>query len=173
MHSRFEERFEKYQTRLYSYAVAMTGDRDGARDLLHDCVARAVAARSQPADEPAFRAWLFKIMRHLWIDQVRAMRRRSSIAEVLSDATFDPPVALESVVVNAFAVRQAFELLSSEHREVLALVDIAGFSYEDTANMLGIPRGTVMSRVSRARQALARLLSDHEVSAIQVAGSSE
>ncbi|WP_315918170.1 RNA polymerase sigma factor [Mesorhizobium sp. SP-1A] len=158
--TRFETRFAPYQQRLFGFAVAMTGDRDRARDLLHDCVARAAAARVRPADEPAFRAWLFTIMRNLWIDQLRAEERRSRAAETLSDAMAPIPVSLESMVVETFAVRQAFELLSHDHREVLALVDISGFSYQEAADLLSVPRGTVMSRISRARQALAGLLAD-------------
>jgi RNA polymerase sigma-70 factor (ECF subfamily) len=158
--TRFEVRFAPYQQRLYGFAVAMTGDRDRARDLLHDCVVRAAAARDRPVDEPAFRAWLFAIMRNLWIDQLRAEERRSRMTQTLSDAMALMPVSLESVVTESFAVRQAFELLSHDHREVLALVDISGFSYQEAADLLGVPRGTVMSRISRARQALAGLLAD-------------
>ena len=158
--TRFEVRFAPYQQRLYGFAVAMTGDRDRARDLLHDCVVRAAAARDRPVDEPAFRAWLFTIMRNLWIDQLRAEERRSRMTQTLSDVMALMPVSLESVVTEGFAVRQAFELLSHDHREVLALVDISGFSYQEAADLLGVPRGTVMSRISRARQALAGLLAD-------------
>lgn len=160
--SRFETRFAPYQQRLYGYAVAMTRDRDAARDLLHDCVARAVSARDCPADEPAFRAWLFTIMRNQWIDHVRAQRRRDSVEAALYDAMAVEPVSLESTVVNSFAVRQAFDLLSHDHREVLALVDISGFSYHETAALLDIAPGTVMSRVSRARSTLVNLLADKD-----------
>lgn len=66
-------------------------------------------------------------------------------------------------MVNRLAVRQAFMQLGKDHRDVLALVDIGGFSYDETAMMLSIPRGTVMSRVSRARAALMRGLSDDKV----------
>ena len=160
MGARFETRFAPYQQRLYGFAVAMTGDRDRARDLLHDCVVRAAAARNRPVDEPAFRAWLFAIMRNLWIDQLRAEERRCRMADALSDTMALVPVSLESMAVESFAVRQAFEFLSHDHREVLALVDISGFSYQEAADLLGVPRGTVMSRISRARQALAGLLTD-------------
>ncbi len=164
--SQFEKRFAPYQDRLNGYAVAMTRDRDAASDLLHDSVARAIASRNRPADESAFRAWLFTIMRNLWIDKVRADRRWAKAAEAITDSISSSPVSLESVVVNAFAVRQAFELLSDDHREVLALVDISGFSYDEAATMLVVPRGTVMSRVSRARHALAELLADDRVNVI-------
>lgn len=70
------------------------------------------------------------------------------------------------MLVDAFSVRQAFTRLSTEHREILALVDISGFSYEEVATMIAVPKGTVMSRVSRARRALASHLGDANVVAL-------
>jgi RNA polymerase sigma-70 factor (ECF subfamily) len=163
--SHFERRFQPYHDRLFGYAVALTRDRDRAADLLHECVVRAMAARENPESEAAFRSWLFTILRNIWIDQTRTSRRRAEF-EVQHPDELAQPVSLESVVVNAFAVRQAFERLTQDHREVLALVDISGFSYEETGSILSIPKGTVMSRVSRARRALASLLSDSNVFAI-------
>lgn len=160
----FEERFRHHYDRLFGYAIALSRDRETASDLLHDCVARAMGTQSVPAEEGAFRAWLFRILRNLWIDHVRLARRTSGVSETLDTASEEldrmVPVGLESVLVEAFAVRQAFERLSPEHKEVLALVDISGFSYKETARILAVPPGTVMSRVSRARAALARSLSD-------------
>ncbi|GLS41491.1 DNA-directed RNA polymerase sigma-70 factor [Mesorhizobium tianshanense] len=164
--SRFEERFLPYHDRLFGYGVALSGDRDRAADLLHECVIRAMAARNPPESEAAFRSWLFAILRNIWIDQTRASRRRAEYEARHPEGLVQEPVLLESVVVNAFAVRKAFEHLSQQHREVLALVDISGFSYEETGSILSIPKGTVMSRVSRARRALASLLSDTNVVAI-------
>jgi len=77
------------------------------------------------------------------------------------------PASLETTIVNVLAVRQAFKNLSDEHRDILALVDIGGFSYEEAANMLDIPIGTVMSRISRGRVALAGLLSDDNIVEMQ------
>lgn len=156
----FEKRFAPYHSRLFGYAVALSRDRDLAGDLLQECAVKAMAARETPASEPAYRAWLFTILRNLWIDHIRANRRKADIEDAISAEGEGRAVSLESVVVNAFAVRQAFQHLSLEHRDVLALIDISGFSYEEAASILSIPRGTVMSRVSRARQALAGLLSD-------------
>jgi RNA polymerase sigma-70 factor (ECF subfamily) len=164
--SPFERRFQPYHDRLFGYALALSRDRDHAADLLHECVARAMAAREYPENEAAFRSWLFTILRNIWIDQIRASRRRADFEEQHPDGIAHEVVSLETVVVNAFAVRQAFERLTHEHREVLALVDISGFSYEETGSILCVPKGTVMSRVSRARQALARLLSDSNLLAI-------
>ncbi|HHZ08200.1 MAG TPA: RNA polymerase sigma factor [Rhizobiales bacterium] len=160
--SLFEERFRRCQNRLMGYAVVLSRDREMARDLVHDCVARALDAPALPGSEQAFRAWLFTTLRNLWIDRVRGDRHRAALAEslVVISAQASVPVSLESALVNAFAVRQAFERLAHDHRDVLALVDISGFSYEETAQVLDIPAGTVMSRVSRARQAQAALLSE-------------
>ncbi len=169
--TRFEERIARHQQRLYGYAVAITRDRDRARDLLHDCVVRAASARDRPAAEPAFRSWLFTIMRNLWIDQIRAERRWSQAKETLCDMMSSMPASLESMTVEAFALRQAFERLSYDHREVLALVDISGFSYQEAADLLHVPRGTVMSRISRAREALAKLLADDVPSVIAFSGN--
>lgn len=69
-----------------------------------------------------------------------------------------PEPDLSAVVVNQLAVRQAFDELRAPHREILALIDIAGFGYAELADILGVPKGTVMSRVSRARQELCRRL---------------
>lgn len=160
----FETRMQPINRPLYGYAVALTRDKDEAADLFQDCIVRAMSARAYPIEDRAFRAWLFKVMRHLWIDRLRSDRRASAmhgqITEVLDGCE---PMSLENMVVNRFAVREAFALLSSDHRDVLALIDIAGFSYDEAAGLLRVPQGTVMSRVSRARQALGCLLSDERI----------
>ncbi|MDE4593717.1 RNA polymerase sigma factor [Sinorhizobium meliloti] len=163
MRSRVERRLEPHYARLFAYAVALSRDRDGAQDIFQECIARALDARSVPETEPAFRAWLFTILRNIWIDQSRLRRRRSDLEQEFVTDLVPAPVAPETVLVDAFSVRQAFTRLSTEHREILALVDISGFSYEEVAMMIAVPKGTVMSRVSRARRALASYLGDANV----------
>lgn len=147
---------------VFGYALALTRNRDTAADLVQDCVVRAMSARRAPHDERAFRAWLLTILRHLWLDQLRSWRRRRDMQETThpdqqaTDALADP-------TVTRLAVREALFLLSADHRDVLALVDIGGFTYDETAALLQINRGTVMSRVSRARAALAGKLTDPQV----------
>lgn len=163
-HSPFNERLQPCSNRLLGYALALTKDRDGAADLFQDCIVRAMQSANQPSDDRAFRAWLFRIMRNLWIDQLRAKARPVELEPDDTAGGFHQmPMSLEGVVVNRLAVRNAFMALSQTHRDVLALVDIAGFSYEETAELVGVPRGTVMSRVSRGRQSLARLLTDSQI----------
>ncbi|MDW9819177.1 sigma-70 family RNA polymerase sigma factor [Sinorhizobium meliloti] len=163
MRSRVERRLEPHYARLFADAVALSRDRDGAQDIFQECIARALDARSVPETEPAFRAWLFAILRNIWIDQSRLRRRRSDLEQEFVTDLVPAPVAPETVLVDAFSVRQAFTRLSTEHREILALVDISGFSYEEVAMMIAVPKGTVMSRVSRARRALASYLGDANV----------
>jgi len=158
-----KQRFEGYLSRLHGYAVAMSRDKDIAADLVQDCVLRVLKARKIPHDEAAYRAWLFTIIRNLWRDHLRSTKRLQLI-EPLEMAQEDlSPTSFEASVVNVVAVRLAFESLSEEHRDILALVDIGGFRYEEAAKMLNIPKGTVMSRISRGRAALATLLSEDNI----------
>lgn len=143
------------------YAFALTRDRDEARDLFQETVVRAMSAADMPVAEPAFRAWLFKIVRNLWIDRSRLRTRRTVLHAQMADEA--PHEAGEATTESHYAVREAFSYLSIEHQEVLALVDIGGFSYQETGELLSIPKGTVMSRVSRARQSLFQLLSSDAV----------
>lgn len=160
---RRRELFLSHRPRLVAYARAVCGESDLAAELVQDCAVRVLDAKKVPADEPAFRSWLFKIVRNLWLDRVR---RQSVRSEIPIDEIDNEPRALvpaEALLVNQLAVRLAFETLSARHRDVLALVDVAGFSYQETAALLGVPAGTVMSRVSRARGALAALLRQDNV----------
>lgn len=147
---------------VFGYALALTRNRDAAADLVQDCVVRAMTAKRAPDDERAFRAWLFTILRHLWFDQLRSWRRRRAMQQAFDLDQRTIPIAADPTVTQ-LAVREAFFLLSTDHRDVLALVDIGGFSYDETAALLQINRGTVMSRVSRARAALAEKLTDPQV----------
>ncbi|TPE51064.1 RNA polymerase sigma factor [Amaricoccus solimangrovi] len=151
--------------RLVGYAVALTHDPDLAGDLVQDAIVRAVESRNVPADERAFRAWITRILRNLWIDRCRARRRRADRAEAPAGEVADFPAGFrsEDLILNRIVVREAFGRLSASHREILALIDILGFSYGEAAELLGVRPGTVMSRVSRARRDLLRRLSDEGV----------
>lgn len=152
-------RFAAYQSRLYGYALALCRDCELASEIVQECVIRAMTTRRVPADEPAYRAWLFTIVRNLWLDHMRKVHTRNESAVEAGEEPTSNPFAQEDAVINVIAVRQAFEQLPTHHRDILALVDVAGFGYTEAAVMLGVPQGTVMSRVSRARAALAKRLS--------------
>jgi len=160
------ERFLRHQGRLFAYAYAVCGEGDLAADLVQDCAVRVLSARKVPVDEPAFRAWLYKIVRNLWLDGLRRVRGKWEVP--FDDGIDDEvmPVPMETMVVDRLAVRQAFTKLSADHRDVLALVDVGGFSYQETAVLLEVSKGTIMSRVSRGRSALGRLLKQDNVIAL-------
>lgn len=135
--------------RLYAFARTMLGDADTARDLVQEAAARALAATRVPEDPPAYRAWMFRIVRNAALDEIR--RRRQPAIE---DHT---PVDLwryDDVRIAKITVDQGLAALAPAHREIISLIDIAGFSYCEAAEMLDVPAGTIMSRIARARSAL-------------------
>ncbi len=148
--------------RLFGYACALSADMSGAEDLYQDTVLRAVAAKSVPQDQTAYRVWLFRIMRNLWIDRLRAEGRLPDFDDSTDIDGLSGTEGSADQMVNALAVRLAFQKLSKQHRDVLAVVDICGFSYTEAAEMLEVPPGTIMSRISRARQALIRCLNEDD-----------
>ena len=137
--------------RLVAFAATLLGDREAARDLVQEAAARALGAQRVP--EPAFyRAWMFRIVRNAAIDE---LRRRRSRKEALDTATSpDDLWRFDDAKIAKITVEQALPTLAREHRDVLALIDIAGFSYAEAADTLDVPVGTVMSRIARARLAL-------------------
>ena len=149
------EWIESYLDRLYAYAFALTQDRDESRDLVQECALRALSAGRRPSDQPALRAWLFRILRNAFID-----RCRRSGTEVGLDPDFDPAADDDAGwcgdrrVIDALTVRIAVGKLPPNYREIIGLVDFVGLSYEEAAEALGVAQGTVMSRLSRARKAL-------------------
>lgn len=133
--------------RLFSYALRLSGSRDGAADLLQSCATKALAA-APPEEGERIRAWLFTILRNIWIDE---HRRGQVSAQAAEEALADEPWRHDDRLIAAITVRQALERLDPPHREIVELVDLAGFRYGEAADILGVPMGTVMSRLSRAR----------------------
>jgi RNA polymerase sigma-70 factor (ECF subfamily) len=135
--------------RLVAFARAILGDPDAARDLVQEAAARALAARRVPEDAPAYRAWMFRIVRNAALDELRRTKRQA-IEELA-------PVDLwhfDDARIAKITVEQGLTNLSPTHREIIALIDIAGFSYVEAGEILEVPAGTIMSRLARARSAL-------------------
>lgn len=166
-------RLEGYLDRLFGFAVSLAGDRDEARDLVQDCAVRALTAKRVPADEPAYRAWLFRVLRNRFIDRLRRDRRRPEVGGLDCDEDGQPR-ALGQVVawrgdqhlINALTVKLAMQRLSVREREIIALIDVAGLTYGEAAEVLAVPVGTVMSRISRARQALFVIVNESNIRAL-------
>lgn len=142
---------------LYRVALSLAGQPADAEDLVQDTLIRAYRAVDR-FDGAHPRAWLLTILRHTHLNRVRVrtavlMRDGDGVNEAL-DRVGTPAPAAEDVVVDelfdAF-VAEALTSLSAKHREVVRLVDLDGLSYQEAADRLGVPRGTVMSRLHRAR----------------------
>ncbi|WP_421783281.1 RNA polymerase sigma factor [Kiloniella litopenaei] len=152
-------RIEKLVPDLKAYAIALCGDRDQAEDLVQETMARGLETGTRLKSVDELRPWLFRVLRNHFFDEQRkkSVRREYFVQEKrwvseISDQTLDPE--------DTIAIRNAYEELSADHREVLALVDILGLRYKEVAELLNISPGTVMSRISRARQALLQRLEE-------------
>jgi RNA polymerase sigma-70 factor (ECF subfamily) len=138
--------------RLRRYARALVGDRTGADDLVQDTMERGWRKLSSWQRGSDMRAWLFGIMHNLHVDQVR---RPSLQTDVLDDDTPMPPVkASQTDGLEIRDLESALRTLPAEQREILLLVALEEMSYDEVAATLSLPIGTVMSRLSRARQKL-------------------
>lgn len=143
-------------SRLFGYAMSLARDRDRASDLLQQAAMQALTTQRPPHDVRAIRAWLFQIVRHVWIDRFRQEAVRADYA---ASAFEDTPVwNHDDRVISEIGVRQGLALIDPAFREIVELVDIQGFSYAEAAEILHVPLGTVMSRLSRARLALLECL---------------
>jgi len=150
--------------RLFGYAVRLSGSRDAAGDLLQSCASKALASPAMPTEPSQARAWLFKVLRNCWIDD----HRRSSVRAIEGpvETWNDTPWGCDDRLIAEITVKQALEKIEPAHREIIELVDIAGFRYAEAAEILDLPLGTVMSRLSRARLALLGLIEGRNVTPI-------
>ncbi|MCX7162799.1 MAG: RNA polymerase sigma factor [Rhodocyclales bacterium] len=143
--------------RLRRYARAMLGDRAAADDLVQDTLERAWSRLSQWRAGSDMRAWLFGIMHNLRVDQ---LRRPKLIAQSIDKDDFEVPTRpTQTDELELRDLDAALGRLPDEQREVLLLVALEEMSYAEIAATLGIPLGTVMSRLSRGRERL-RLIMD-------------
>jgi len=152
--------------RLRRYARALTGDAARADDLVQDTIERALSRWSLWRSGTNLRAWMFAIMHNLFVNQIKSAQR----IEYVGDDPL-PDLASRATQSDALEVRDlagALQKLSPEQREVLLLVGLEELSYEQAAKALGIPIGTVMSRLSRARERLRALLAGTEAAHLKV-----
>lgn len=140
---------------LRRFAYALTRQMDGADDLVQATIER-VLSRPMPDDVELVK-WMFRVSRNIWIDDLRSRKvRRDAVADIAAEVEFDASTE-ERVAARAMLRRtqEGIDALPEEQREVLAMVAIAGMAYREAADALSIPIGTVMSRLARARAALA------------------
>jgi RNA polymerase sigma-70 factor (ECF subfamily) len=138
--------------RLRRYARALLGDRSSADDLVQDTVERGWARLSSWRPGSDMRAWLFAIMHNLHVDQVRRPRLLEEPLE--EDTPVQSQRATQGDRLELRDMEAALQRLPDEQREVLLLVALEEMRYDEVASTLGIPLGTVMSRLSRGRERL-------------------
>ncbi len=142
--------------RLRRYARALAGDRIAADDLVQDTLERAWSKFHLYRRGTDLRAWLFTVMHNVYVNQLRAARPVAQLDEEM------PELAQAARETDTLVLRDldaAIRRLPPEQREVLLLVALEEMSYDEAAGTLGIPIGTVMSRLARAREKLRAMLS--------------
>jgi RNA polymerase sigma-70 factor (ECF subfamily) len=148
--------------RLRRYARALVGERTSADDLVQDTLERAWAKLHLYRRGTDLRAWLFTVMHNVHVNRIRATRTTDPLEDDM------PELAQPQREPDALLVRdldRAIARLPADQRAVLLLVTLEEMSYEEVARTLGIPIGTVMSRLSRAREKLRAMMAGQPVSA--------
>ena len=140
---------------LRRYAWALLRNRDTADDLVHDAVVRGLDKLNTRRDDADIRAWLFTIMHNLFVSQFRRRKARPDTGSL--DDTDESAMSMRPVQEDRLAWRdllRGLEQLPEEQRSVVLLVSVEDLSYAETAAVLNIPIGTVMSRLARGRERL-------------------
>jgi RNA polymerase sigma-70 factor (ECF subfamily) len=156
---------------LYGYAMSLTRSPVEAEDLVQETCVRALRGAQRSAPTGNLKAWLFTILRNIWINQRRRQTQGPDFLPLttetpdggapeawITDNRQCPDILLERELLQE-SIRKAIEDLPTVFREVIMLRCLEGFSYTQIAEILGCPSGTVMSRISRARAELRRQLS--------------
>ena len=145
--------------RLRRFGRALTGNRDDADDLVQIAVERALTRSALWTPGTRLDSWLFRIMQNAWIDEVRARARRPQPLDADTPEAAPPDAhTAADAPLEALAVRAAVARLGEDQRAAVALVVVEGLSYREAADVLGIPIGTLTSRLARARETLQALL---------------
>jgi RNA polymerase sigma-70 factor, ECF subfamily len=148
------QQIEQEIPRLRRYARYLCRDVDQADDLVQECLLRSIAKIESWQPGTNLRAWLFVILRNAYISEVRRSTRMPFSPSSPEDDLRLVVSGGQEASVALFEVRAALDALSVEHREVVHLVAVEGLKYEEAAEVLDVPTGTVRSRLSRARLAL-------------------
>ena len=148
--------------RLRRFALALTGDKDKADDLVQDTYERALAHLDQWKPGTSLDSWMYRIAQNIWVDHHRSRKSRGEqhqLDEVENVVGEDGRNVTESRLTLS-AVSEGISRLPADQQVLVAMVCVEGISYKEAAGILDIPIGTVMSRLSRARQALYAALTE-------------
>lgn len=151
-----DDQLREWLPRLRRFALWLTRESASADDLVQSALERALSRWSSRREDEALRPWLFTILYRQFLDTRRRAQRYASLLEHFHRHTQSEQPSVEREVI-AQSTLQSLELLPIEQRNLLLWISVEGLSYQDVAQILDVPIGTVMSRLSRARQALRRL----------------
>ncbi len=151
----FSDQLVAVLPRLRRFARGLTGSAVEADDLVQAACERALSRAHQFQAGTRFDSWMFRIVQTVWIDQLRAreIRRTEGEEETLGAGT-DEPIRRVEARLALREVQSAIAALPAEQRLALLLVTVEGLSYREAAEVAGVPVGTIMSRLARARMAL-------------------
>jgi RNA polymerase sigma-70 factor (ECF subfamily) len=143
--------------RLRRFAYALTGSTEQGDDLVQETCLRALSRVERWQPGTRLDSWMYRIAQNIWLDRMRANKVRGEVVDV--DVVEElPGLDVTESQLALEEVDAALGLLPSEQRAVIALVCIEGISYKEAAEITGVPIGTIMSRLARARQALHAIL---------------
>ena len=155
----YSEQVVSYIPHLRRYARALMGDDVlAADDLVQDCLERALSRIHLWRKGSDLRAWLFTIMHNLYANHIRKLSSAPQFVELEPDKNTNTDGAKAEQELEIRDIQQAIETLSPDQREVLLLVSLEGLQYQQVASILGVPEGTVMSKLSRARNKLRAIM---------------
>jgi RNA polymerase sigma-70 factor, ECF subfamily len=153
--ARFSDQLIAVLPRLRRFAAGLTRSASEADDLVQAACERALAREHQFQEGTRFDSWMFRIVQTIWIDQLRARDIRREDGDIAEERLgTDEPVRRVEARLALSEVRRAVALLPPDQRATLMLVTVEGLSYKEAAEVAGVPIGTIMSRLARARIAL-------------------
>ncbi|OYX01821.1 MAG: RNA polymerase subunit sigma [Rhizobiales bacterium 32-66-8] len=149
----FLDQLEACVPALRRYARALTRNADLADDLVQDCLERAISRRGLFRPSGPVRAWLFTVLLNLYRNALRSSQRRGEMVHIDTVPELSTPAPQPGHLALA-EIARAIDMLPQEQKEALLLVALEGLPYQEAADILKIPPGTLMSRLGRARAAL-------------------
>jgi RNA polymerase sigma-70 factor, ECF subfamily len=151
----FPDQLVELIPRLRRFARALTRSEADADDLAQAAIEKALVNAASWQAGSRLDSWIYRIAQNLWRDELRAHRRRAEPLDSAGELAGEDGRETFTQRIQAQEVADAFEQLPEDQRLVLALVALDGLSYQQAADTLGVPIGTVMSRLARARGRLA------------------
>ena len=150
----FSTLIERHYLRVIRVALGYTGDIEEAKDVAHDAMVKACLARDTYRSDRPFFPWMYRIVKNTCLDVIKKRRQQVSLEDANLVAASVHPIDKMTQEESQKRLAKAMVKLNEQHREVLILRHFQDLSYQEIGSLLSIPKGTVMSRLYRARVAL-------------------